>query len=158
MSWLRGQWRRLHQLLLDQLRQGTQPGRLALACALGLWMGLMPTLGASTVLCAGLALWLGLNQPAIQAANYLAYPLQILCLIPFLNAGGHVFSGPYPSLSATEFYHRMSMEPWALLREYAWMLAHATVVWAGLGLAVVPLLWLGLRWLFQHLARRQAGA
>jgi uncharacterized protein (DUF2062 family) len=150
LTWIRRHWQRLKALLLDQLHQGTQPGRLALACALGLWLGLMPTLGASTVLCAVLALWLGLNQPAIQAANYLAYPLQILCLIPFLNAGGQVFNGPYPSLSAAEFYHRMSAEPLVLLREYAWMLAHGTVVWAALGLAVVPVLWVGLRWLFQR--------
>ena len=116
----------------------------------------MPTLGASTLLCAVLALWLGLNQPAIQAANYLAYPLQLLCLIPFLNAGARAFGGPYPTLSATEFYHRMSLEPWALLREYAWVLAHGTVVWAGLGLGVVPLLWVALGSLFKILARRQA--
>jgi uncharacterized protein (DUF2062 family) len=155
---MRRHWNRVKSLLLDQLRQGTQPGRLALAVALGLWLGLMPTLGASTVVCAALALGLGLNQPAIQAANYLAYPLQILCLIPFLNAGGHVFGGPYPSLSAGEFYRRMSQEPWALLREYAWMLAHGTVVWAALGLAVVPLLWVGLRWLFQRLDHRTPGS
>ena len=158
MSWFARHARRLRQLFLDQLRQGTQPGRLALACALGLWMGVMPTLGASTLLCAAVALWLGLNQPAIQAANYLAYPLQLLCLIPFLNAGARAFSGPYLSLSAAEFYRRMAQEPWALLREYAWVLAHGTVVWARLGLAVVPVLWLGLRWLFRRLARRQAGA
>jgi len=158
LSWLHRHWQRLKALLLDQLRQGTQPGRLALACALGLWLGLMPTLGASTLLCAALALWLGLNQPAIQAANYLAYPLQILCLIPFLNAGARLFDGPYPSLSAAQLYKRFTQEPWALLREYAWVLAHGTVVWSGLGLAVVPLLWLGLRWFFRQLARRQAGA
>jgi uncharacterized protein (DUF2062 family) len=70
------------------LRQGVSPDRLALTLALGFAIGCIPVLGAPTLLCAGLALALRLNLPAIQAANYVAMPLQLLLIAPFLRLGG----------------------------------------------------------------------
>ncbi len=70
------------------LRQGVSPDRLALTLALGFAIGCIPVVGAPTVLCAVLALALGLNLPAIQAANYAAMPLQLLLIAPFLRLGG----------------------------------------------------------------------
>ena len=59
------------------LRHGMSPRRLALTLALGFAIGCIPMVGVPTVLCAALAILFGLNQPAIQAANYAAMPLQI---------------------------------------------------------------------------------
>ena len=69
------------------LRQGISPRRLALTLALGFAIGCLPVVGVPTALCAVLALVLGLNQPAIQAANYLAMPLQLLLVVPFMRLG-----------------------------------------------------------------------
>jgi len=51
------------------LRQGTSPQRLALTLSLGFAIGCIPVVGIPTALCAGLALALRLNLPAIQAAR-----------------------------------------------------------------------------------------
>lgn len=69
------------------LRQGVSPDRLALTLALGFAIGCIPVVGAPTILCAVLALALGLNLPAIQAANYAAMPLQLVLIAPFLRLG-----------------------------------------------------------------------
>lgn len=69
------------------LRQGISPGRLALTLALGFAIGCIPVIGVPTVLCATLALLFGLNQPAIQAANYAAMPLQLILIVPFMRLG-----------------------------------------------------------------------
>lgn len=69
------------------LRQGMSPRRLALTLALGFAIGCIPVIGVPTVLCAFLALLLGLNQPAIQAANYAAMPLQLILIVPFMRLG-----------------------------------------------------------------------
>jgi uncharacterized protein (DUF2062 family) len=69
------------------LRQGISPGRLALTLALGFAIGCIPIVGVTTVLCATLALTLRLNQPAIQAANYAAMPLQLILIVPFMRLG-----------------------------------------------------------------------
>lgn len=72
------------------LGQGISPLRLALTLALGFAVGCIPVIGIPTVLCAGLALALRLNLPAIQAANYAAMPLQLALIVPFVRLGGRL--------------------------------------------------------------------
>jgi uncharacterized protein (DUF2062 family) len=69
------------------LRQGISPRRLALTLALGFAVGCIPVVGIPTVLCAALALALRLNLPAIQTANYVAMPLQLALIVPFVRLG-----------------------------------------------------------------------
>jgi len=70
------------------LKQGISPRRLALTLALGCAVGCIPVVGIPTLLCAGLALGLRLNLPAIQAANYAVMPLQLILIVPFVRLGG----------------------------------------------------------------------
>ena len=72
------------------LSQGISPLRLALTLALGFAIGCIPVVGIPTVLCAALALALRLNLPAIQAANYVAMPLQLALIVPFVRLGGRI--------------------------------------------------------------------
>src|SRR5208282_6377489 len=74
------------------LRQGISPRRLALTLALGFAIGCIPVVGIPTVLCSALALALRLNLPAIQAANYVAMPLQLALIVPFVRLGGWLVS------------------------------------------------------------------
>jgi uncharacterized protein (DUF2062 family) len=79
------------------LRQGISPRRLALTLALGFAIGCLPVVGVPTALCAVLAIAMGLNQPAIQAANYAALPLQLLLIGPFVRLGRWLISAdPLP--------------------------------------------------------------
>lgn len=73
--------------LLQLLRQGVTPEKLALSVALGAIVAVVPVLGISTVTCALLALRLRLNMAAIQIVNYLLTPAQLLLIIPFLRFG-----------------------------------------------------------------------
>jgi uncharacterized protein (DUF2062 family) len=76
------------------LSQGISPRRLAVTLALGFAVGCIPVVGIPTVLCAGIALALRLNLPAIQVANYAAMPLQLALIIPFVRLGGWILSSP----------------------------------------------------------------
>jgi len=76
------------------LSQGISPLRLAVTLALGFAVGCIPVIGIPTVLCAGLALALRLNLPAIQVANYAAMPLQLALIVPFVRLGGWLVSTP----------------------------------------------------------------
>jgi uncharacterized protein (DUF2062 family) len=69
------------------LGQGISPRRLALTLALGFAIGCIPVVGIPTLLCATVALALRLNLPAIQAANYVAMPLQLTLIVPFMRLG-----------------------------------------------------------------------
>jgi hypothetical protein len=71
--------------------QGLTPHQLALTIALGVAVGIVPLVWGATPLCALLAFRLRLNQVAIQAVNYLVYPLQIALFLPFYAFGAAIF-------------------------------------------------------------------
>ena len=75
------------------LAEEVSPRRMAVTVALGVMIGILPIAGGTTLLCALLASLLRLNQAGIQAANYLAFPLQIILLVPFYHAGALLFPG-----------------------------------------------------------------
>jgi uncharacterized protein (DUF2062 family) len=88
------------------MRQGISPQRLAITLALGFAIGCIPVVGIPTFVCAGLALLLGLNLPAIQAANYAAMPLQLLLIVPFVRLGGRIYAfGPKQPFDARALLH-----------------------------------------------------
>ena len=109
------------------LRQGMSPQRLALTLALGFAIGCIPVVGIPTVLCAGVALALRLNLPAIQAANYAAMPLQLALIVPFVRLGGRLFSAaPHPTLTAGTLLH---LSPLAFMAQMSGMAGHALLAW-----------------------------
>jgi len=72
------------------LLQGISPRRLALTLAVGFVVGCIPVVGLPTALCAMIALGFRLNQPAIQAANYLAMPFQVALILPLVRLGAKI--------------------------------------------------------------------
>lgn len=85
-------FRAIRQKAESWLRQGISPQRLALTLALGFAIGCIPVIGIPTALCLLVALGLRLNVPAIQAANYVAMPLQVALIFPFVRLGGWMFA------------------------------------------------------------------
>ena len=69
------------------LKQGLSPFKLTLVIALGITLSVFPILGTTTVICTLVALLFHLNLPAIQLANYAAFPLQVILFFPFLKLG-----------------------------------------------------------------------
>ena len=80
------------QPLVKILKQGLSPTKLALVIALGMTLSVFPVLGTTTLLCTLIAMIFQLNLPAIQIANYMAFPFQIILFFPFLDIGER-FSG-----------------------------------------------------------------
>ena len=67
----------------QQLTQGITADRIALTISLGITLGIFPILGSAILLCGLAGVMLKLNQPIIQAIGTLAYPLQLVLLLPF---------------------------------------------------------------------------
>ena len=119
------------------LRCGIAPRQLAFTLALGFAIGCIPLLGVTTAICAVLALVLRLNMPAIQAANWVAMPLQAILLIPFLRLGQWMFSGHPVSFSRSDLLARMTAAPWHAMLEMSGVFGHALLAW---GIAAGPAL------------------
>ena len=83
----------------DALTGGGSPRKLALSVALGVIVGILPIPCGATFLCLLVASLFRLNQVGIQAANYLAWPLQMALFVPFYHMGATII--PWgPSASA----------------------------------------------------------
>ena len=124
---------RLTRLILGLLRQGITPHKIALTLVLGVLLGVIPLIGASTTLCALAALALGLNLPLIQLVNYLVYPLQILLLIPFVQAGQWLFRQPPLPFSLTQIKAMMEAGLWKAIVDLWDYTMHGVVAWLILG-------------------------
>jgi hypothetical protein len=120
------------------LRQGISPPRLALTLALGFAIGCIPVVGIPTVVCAGLALALRLNLPAIQAANYAAMPFQVALIVPFVRLGGRLFaSSPTHAIKAAALLHS---SPLVVIAQMGSLAGHALVAWLLIAVPAVALM------------------
>jgi len=120
------------------LRQGITPRRLALTLSLGFAIGCLPVVGIPTAVCAGLALLLRLNLPAIQAANYAVMPLQIALIVPFVRLGRWLFAfGPRQTLAAGTLLHS---SPMAVVSQLGGMAGQALLAWLLIAVPAVALM------------------
>ncbi len=142
---------RLVDPIARQLTQGVTPGALALALALGLTVGTLPVLGLTTLACALAAAALRLNQPAIQVANYAAYPLQLLLYIPFFQAGAWLFGAPPLGLTVDGVRAELTADLWGTMGKYAWANVRAVGAWATVAVPTTLLLFAVLRALLERL-------
>ncbi len=124
---------RLTRLIVGLLSQGMTPHKIALTVALGAVLGVMPLIGATTSLCAVVALVLGLNLPLIQLINYIVYPLQLLLLIPFVQAGQWLFRQPPLPFSLTDIKLKIESGLWKAIVDLWEYTLHGLVAWAVLG-------------------------
>jgi uncharacterized protein (DUF2062 family) len=91
--------RKIRNLIEKIFIQGVTPQKLAGTISLGIFIGTVPVLWGSTIICAFFAFMFRLNQPGIQAANYLVYPIQIAMIVPFYRIGAKIFPwGPSVSV------------------------------------------------------------
>jgi uncharacterized protein (DUF2062 family) len=138
----------------EWLRQGASPSRLALTLALGFAIGCIPVIGIPTVLCGLLALALRLNMPAIQAANYVAWPLQLVLIVPLTRLGGWLFvSGPS---QATKAGAMLRLSPWNLISKLVSLAGHALVGWLVIAVPAVVLMTFALTVLLRRVPALKA--
>jgi uncharacterized protein (DUF2062 family) len=145
--------------ILSWLKCGISPRRLAFTLALGFAIGCIPVLGVTTALCALLAMVLGLNMPAIQAANWLAMPLQVVLLIPFLRLGQWLFPAQSIAFTRDEILTRIQAAPWQAVVQMGGLFGHGLLAWlitaAPLLLVMTFLLTPLMHWVGKRMADQQ---
>lgn len=127
--------------IVDLLKQGITPQKISLAVVLGVLLGIAPVLGTTLVSCTIAALALRLNLALIQIVNNLVYPLQLLLLIPFVQAGQKLFGAPPMPLSAGQIVAMVKQDFWGSLASLAGYIAHGTVAWLLFGALAGPLIY-----------------
>ncbi|MDO9182306.1 MAG: DUF2062 domain-containing protein [Bacteriovorax sp.] len=100
---------KITRTFLDQIKQGVTPEKLALSIAFGVVLGTMPVLGITTTMCVFAAFIFRLNHVAIQSLNYIAYPVQILLIIPFIRLGEWIYGRSNTPLNIIEIIDQFKL-------------------------------------------------
>ena len=125
--------------LLRQLRGGVTPRRLAWSLALGIVIGINPSVGITTFLVLLLAWVFGLSKVASQIGAHAVAPVHLLLFVPFIELGVHLFHTGRLPMSRRQIEH-LSHHPLRLFREIWQWEWHALIVWGVLAAIAMPLL------------------
>ena len=95
-------FRALKTKTIALFKQGLSPIELTQSILVAGLFSIIPILGVTTILLTAFSLKRKLNLPIMIAISYLAWPLQILMIIPFINIGEYFFSVPQSHHSVEE--------------------------------------------------------
>lgn len=137
-------------VIAQALRQGTSPRQLALTCALGVVIGIFPVLGVTTLICLGLSLLFRLNVVVIQLVNYLAFPLQMVLIFPFIKAGTYIFGLNAFTYTPEEFISTWKKDYWLLIKEAGLAIATGVGVWTFVSIPLFFVLFYSCLFLFKR--------
>jgi len=132
--------RRVFGPVLGLLRQGLSPEGIALSLAFGLAAGIFPVIGATTLLGLAIGAILRLNQPALQLANWLAHPLQLILILPLVRLGERVAGVPPTPFAVSQVVARVAADPVDALAAFGMTGLHGILGWV----TVLPFVVLGL--------------
>jgi uncharacterized protein (DUF2062 family) len=144
---------RMLRPLLRQLRGGVTPRRLAWSLALGMVIGINPSVGMTTLLVVMLAWAFGLNQMASQIGSHAVAPIHLLLFIPFIELGVHLFHTRRLPLNRHQIEHLSHHPLWLIRNIWQWEW-HALIVWGLVAAITMPLLAVSIRRALVLLMRR----
>lgn len=121
------------------MRGGVTPRRLAWSLALGIVIGINPSVGLTTLLVILVAWTFGLNQVASQVGAHSMAPLHLILFIPFIELGVHLFHTRSLPLTRRQIEH-LSHHPLRLIRDIWQWEWHALIVWGVVAAIALPLL------------------
>ncbi|HEY1206823.1 MAG: DUF2062 domain-containing protein [Bryobacteraceae bacterium] len=134
--------RKVVQPLLELLRQGLTPEKIAFTIALGITLGVTPVLGSTALLCTLAAVAFRLNLPAIQLVNWLVYPLQLALLVPLLRIGAWMFGRPPSEMSVAHIFELIRVDVFHAVGTLWTATIHALAVWLALGSVATGLIYM----------------
>ena len=118
------------------LKQGLSPVKLSLVIALGITLSIFPVLGTTTLICTLVSILFNLNLPAMQLANYAAFPLQVILFFPFLKLGETISKVSLDSLSKVQLISNFDEGFFFAVEKLSHYLIVACLGWS---LAIIPI-------------------
>lgn len=148
--------RDLTQSILGYLTRGFSPAKVAFTLALGMTLSCFPILGVTTILCALVAIVFRLSLPVIEVGNYLALPLQMILVVPFMRLGERMFHSQAIPLSFSRMLSMMRTSPDSTMHLLVMDQGHAIVAWAVVAPGILLIFTLVLYPLLRMLLKRAA--
>lgn len=143
--------RRVVNPIVQQLTQGTSPGKIAQAIGWGVIVGVFPIIGSNTLLALLVGIPLKLNQPVLHVFKTLAYPLQWALLLGFYRAGEWLFHAPHVSIHIPTMMERFFAEPGPFFRDYGMTALYGIAVWCLVAPAILAAIYFTTKPLIERL-------
>ena len=121
--------------------------------ALGMVIGINPSVGITTLLVVLLAWVFGLSKFASLFGAHVVAPVHLLMFIPFIDLGVHLFHTRRLPMDRKQLEH-LSHHPVRLLHEIWQWEWHALIIWGAVAAIAMPLLAVYLRRALVVLLRR----
>jgi len=146
--------RRVVKPVVELLRIGATPERLAWSIAAGVLIGINPVLGSTTVLALAVASVFRLNYVASQIGNHLVYPFELLLFPVWIALGSQLFGTPGLKLGRHELMLEVKHHPWQTTKALWTWEWHALVVWVFAAAILMPLLAMVLKPMLEKMLDR----
>ena len=92
----------IKEKIIQVLKQGLSPRKLALTISLGFVLSVFPMIGTTTALTLLFAYLFRLNYVIIQLINWMAAPICLTLMIPFTHLGQDIFGAEESRISIDE--------------------------------------------------------
>ncbi|KAB2083326.1 hypothetical protein ERO13_A05G248500v2 [Gossypium hirsutum] len=114
--------------LIQILRKGAEPKQLAFSSALGITLGIFPICGVTVLLCGMAIALLGshCHPPTVMLVNFLATPIELSLVVPFLRFGEALSGGPHFPLTSDALKKVLTGQASS---ELLFSIAHALLGW-----------------------------
>lgn len=120
---------RLIQPLLNQLKQGITPEKLAMSTAIGATVGIFPIPGVTTSLCFIFGVFFKLNHPTLQVVNYALTPVHFLMIPVFIRIGENIFHHAHVPFNPNELLASFKEAPLQLLSQFGASISLGIFAW-----------------------------
>jgi uncharacterized protein (DUF2062 family) len=137
--------------ILGLLKQGISPEKIAMSMSCGIVMGLFPIVGITSLLCIVTAFFFNLNQAMTQLFNWLAYPLQIVLIIPFFRFGSFLFHTEPITVTVHHVIDSYRADFWGTIHLLEEITLHAAVAWLIICIPLGIILYLTFKPLLQKM-------
>ncbi|KAK7283828.1 hypothetical protein RIF29_13575 [Crotalaria pallida] len=146
-----------HDKIIDPLllviRGGADPKLLASSAALGFTIGVFPICGVTVFLCGIAIALLGsfCHAPTVLLANFIATPIELSLVIPFLRCGEVITGGPHFPLTSDALKKVLTGKA---SQEVLLSVAHALLGWLAASPFILGTLYVVLLPCFRILLRK----
>jgi len=134
-------------------KQGFSSETLALSVSIGIIGGAFPVLGFASYVCLLLTLVFKQNIIIVQVVNWLAYPLQILLLIPFMKLGNSIFAGGDLTITMHQVVIAFQSGLMNGIREIGMFSLYGVIAWVALSIPCFFIFYLMFLVLFRNVKR-----
>ncbi len=127
---------------------------LALSISAGVFIGLIPAIGLTTVLISWIAIWLKLNVPIAVFLTILLSPAQLILFIPFVRIGEKIYSIEKSFLSYSEIKAAFDSNILTVFSNLSMEIFYGLTGWLLVAVPISITLYFLLRVVFQKIPKK----